>query len=299
MEKPYDLLKKFYKIQIKEKTIVPIGETSIGDRSIEDSSISNVFSSKDEIYCPKCGDSRKYEFKMQFDNSNNVGNHFPIPGNTLQNILDKCKEDFEGDDYEEFEEYVYKAIVLKRGRIFITGKCLQCDNDVNIIIYNENNKPAMVKLFRCGSGVSTKHTPENVKYYLDEAYKCKTMGAYTASVAMYRTALENLLYDNEYTQNSLDKKIKALEEDKLAGNAKPWAIYIQGGILNKIKLLGNSAVHPNKGNIGAQQHLKDEELLRCIDEVFKYMLDRIYEDEHAQNSLLAKLEETNNNIRNK
>ena len=290
VENPYDLLKLFYKIRKEEKAVIPAEGCTLGDRSIIDSNISSSYiPSKEEIYCPKCGDSRKYEFRVAFDNSENNRYAPPLPNNSVQSILTKCKEDYEGSDYKKFKEYVYKAIVLKRGRILITGKCLQCENDVNIIIYNENDEISMVKLFKCGSGVATKNTPYSVKYYLDEAYKCKTMGAYTGAVAMYRTALENLLYDNGYEKGTLADKIETFEKDKQNGNAKRWADVVDEDILDKIRDLGNWAVHPNKGDISKQQHLQDEELIECLDDIFKYMLEEIYEKEINRNKLLDTL----------
>lgn len=290
IENPYDLLKLFYKIEKEYKAILPVGGSALGDRSIIDSTISSrCISRKEEIYCPKCGDIRRYELRVAFDNTYIHKDIEPSPSKSIESILERCKNTYDGNDFEEFKKYVYKNIILHRVATLIIGRCLQCENDVNIIIYNENDDISMVKLFKFGSGVATEHTPESVKYYLDEAYKCKTMGAYTGAVAMYRTALENLLYNKGYQKGMLKDKIEAFEKDKKNGTAQRWADAVDEDILDKIRDLGNWAVHPNKGDITKQQHLQDEELIECLDEIFKYMLDEIYEKEINRNSLLDKL----------
>lgn len=84
------------------------------------------------------------------------------------------------------------------------------------------------------------------------------MGAYTGAVAMYRTALENLLYDKGYKKGTLKDKIDAFEKNKKNGTAEIWADVVDENILDKIRDLGNWAVHSNKGDITKQQHLQDE-----------------------------------------
>ncbi|MGL6105526.1 DUF4145 domain-containing protein, partial [Romboutsia sp.] len=126
------------------------------------------------------------------------------------------------------------------------------------------------------------------------------MGAYTAAVAMYRTALENLLYDKGYQNGMLKDKIEKFEKDKKSETAPRWSDVVDEDILDKIRDLGNWAVHPNKGDITKQQHLQDEELIECLDEIFKYMLDEIYEKEINRNSLLDKLKKKKQDLhRNK
>jgi hypothetical protein len=54
-------------------------------------------------------------------------------------------------------------------------------------------------------------TPASIRYYLDPAHFCRAAGAHSAAVAMYRAALEHLLFDQRYRNRSLGAKIKQLE----------------------------------------------------------------------------------------
>ena len=296
MEQSYDLIKLFYKIKKEEKSGVHIGNTEVIEDFISNCYIQRINSLKEQIYCPKCGETRKHEFILKFDNDTSK-----IPGciSNHKSILNKCKEDENISlDFEEFKDYVYKNLVKIKRTILITGRCLQCDNEVIVIIYNEKDEINMVKLYEYGGGVSTQHTPESIKYYLDEAHKCKTMGAYTGAVAMYRTALENLLYDKGYEKSTLKEKINELEKQKQENRAPRWADVVDEDILDKIRDLGNWAVHPNKGDITKQKHLQDEKLIECLDEIFKYLLDEIYEKEIKRKSLLKTLNKKKNDLNN-
>jgi Domain of unknown function (DUF4145) len=67
---------------------------------------------------------------------------------------------------------------------------------------------------------------------------------------MYRSALETLLYEQNYKNGMLDAKIKALLAD-----AKPpaWRDQADPEYLEALKQIGNGAVHPGDGNIERQQ----------------------------------------------
>lgn len=297
MEQSYELIKLFYKIVQMSDSGVPISDTEVIEDSISNCIITKQNSVEGQIYCPKCGDTRKHKFNLRFDSDTG---YTPICISNHISILDECKKDENAPaNYEEFKNFVYRKLVEIKRTILIVGRCLQCDNEVVIIIYNENDEVNMVKLYESGGGVSTQHTPESVKYYLDEAYKCKTMGAYTGAVAMYRTALENLLYDKGYQKGMLKDKIRAFEKEKKDNIAPRWADVVDEDILDKIRDLGNWAVHPNNGDITKQQHLQDEELIECLDDIFKYLLDEIYEKEIKKSSLLETLRKKKHDLNNR
>lgn len=297
MEQTYELLKLFYQIKKGSITKIPVGHIADIENSIEYCEIEKIFHNKAQIYCPKCGGTRKHKLNLEFDACTSTG-YFNEMSHTA--ILSESKKDCNAPtNYEEFKNFVYKNLVKTKRTILIIGRCLQCDNEVVITIYNENDEINMVKLYECGGSIATQHTPESVKYYLDEAYKCNTMGAYTGAVAMYRTALENLLYDKGYQKGMLKDKIKAFEKEKEENKAPRWADVVDEDILDKIRDLGNWAVHPNKGDITKQQHLQDEELIECLDDVFKYLLDEIYEKEIKKNSLLETLKKKKKVLNNR
>ena len=296
MEQTYELLKLFYKI--KKGSITNIPAEYIGDieNSIEYCEIERILLNKEQIYCPNCGGLRKHNLCLKYDSYTGTGAFNEM---SHMSILGRCKRDSNAPtNYEEFKNFVYKNLVETKRIILILGCCLQCENEVVINIYNENDEINMVKLYECGGGTATQNTPESVKYYLDEAFKCKTMGAYTGAVAMYRTALENLLYDKGYQKGMLKDKIKAFEKEKEDNTAPRWADVVDEDILDKIRDLGNWAVHPNKGDITKQQHLQDEELIECLDDVFKYLLDEIYEKEIKKSSLLETLKKKKKDLNN-
>lgn len=296
IENVYDFLKLFFRIEETGYTYEAL------DNAIECAGFKNIELRtkqlqtktqfiKEDIYCPNCGENRKYQVRLA---------HSEIRNPARDELIIECIKDYSGkDDFEEFTKYLYDRLVSSSDGILIIGDCLQCENKVSIMIYNDNGKTNMIKLFRTGCGASTSNTPNNIKYYLNEAYKCRTMGAYTGAVAMYRTALENLLYDKGYTKNNLSQKIRDFENDKKNNQLGRWADCIDGQILDKIRDLGNWAVHPNKGDISRQQHFKDEELILCLDDIFKYMLEDIYERDIKKNEILGKLKQKNNDLRYK
>jgi hypothetical protein len=126
-------------------------------------------------------------------------------------------------------------------------------------------------------GFSTPHTPESVKYYLDQAHRAESVGATSAAVAMYRSAAEMLLHHEGYTSGMLAKKIADLQADA----APPrWRGQIDADYLEILKTLGNAAIHPNDGDITRQQHL-DRELLHNVRLVWEELLQTIYEQPAA------------------
>ncbi|MGL5749837.1 MAG: DUF4145 domain-containing protein [Paraclostridium sp.] len=298
LETVSDFIDVFYGIDVKHIERVSVVPKTV-DYTKEDS---NLYSKTDNIgiiYCPSCGSNRKYKFNLECKKSSRE-DFISNKSHTPHMVFNKCKSNLDSpDDFEDFKVYVYvyDEIAKANAPLLITGTCLQCDNTVAILIINEKYESRVIRLYGKGGGVTTKHTPKSVKYYLDEAYKCKSIGAYTAAIAMYRTALENLLYDNGYTKGMLSDKIKEFEKAKQDGNAPLWADYIKGSILDKVRDLGNYAVHTNKGDIEKQEYLQDEGLLICIDDVFKYILQKIYEESKEQEELFEKLKRTTQKLR--
>lgn len=134
-----------------------------------------------------------------------------------------------GDGAEFFEK-------VKRLRFRL--ECRQCDTVFAAIIFNGEDGPEHVLLPSDRSGLSTPNTPRRVKYFLDQAGRSETAGAYTAAVAMFRAALEQLLTDQGYDQWSLQKKLEAALKEA------PWADGVDQGFVEILKKFGDYAVHP-------------------------------------------------------
>jgi hypothetical protein len=66
-------------------------------------------------------------------------------------------------------------------------------------------------------GLATPHTPKLDAYYLAQAKRAQSVGANSAVVAMYRSALEHLLYEQGYEDRMVGPKITALLRDIEAG----------------------------------------------------------------------------------
>lgn len=176
--------------------------------------------------------------------------------------------------------------------------CLQCKSKAYLVIYRNENKFKSAILYEKTGGCSSKNAPNGVKYYLNQAYQSRIMGAASASMSMYRAAMEFLLFDQRYINGMLGKKIEKLEKDISDGTAPKWAIEIDMDYIKIIKEIGNSSIHPNDGDIEKQKEI-DERLLNIVDIIFSELLDKIYEQPiRSKNNLEVlnnKIKRLNNN----
>jgi hypothetical protein len=74
-------------------------------------------------------------------------------------------------------------------------KCLQCGTESTALLFEGPNGYELAVFPKVHGGLSTPHTPQPVAYYLDQAKRAQSVGANSAAVAMYRSALEHLLYE--------------------------------------------------------------------------------------------------------
>ena len=154
--------------------------------------------------------------------------------------------------------------------------CLQCKSKAYLVVYKNENKFKSAILYEKAGGCSSKNAPNGVKYYLNQAYQSRIIGAASASMSMYRAAMEFLLFDQGYINGMLGKKIERLERDIFEGTAPKWAMEIDMDYVKIIKEIGNSSIHPNDGDIEKQKEI-DEKLLNIVDIIFSELLDKIYE----------------------
>jgi len=94
-----------------------------------------------------------------------------------------------------------------------TATCVQCQLRHDVVVHQGPDGPEIAIFSPERGGFSTPNTPDGVKYYLDQAHRAETVGAASAAVTMYRSALEMLLYEQSYTKGMLNKKIEDLMAD--------------------------------------------------------------------------------------
>jgi hypothetical protein len=163
--------------------------------------------------------------------------------------------------------------------------CTQCQLRHDVLVHLGPDGPEIAVFSAERGGFSTPNTPPSVKYYLDQAHRSESVGATSAAVTMYRSALEMLLYDQGYTNGMLDQKIKDLSADT---KAPAWRDRIDSEYLDVMKKLGNKAVHPNDGDVEKQKVL-DRSLLQQLRTVFEELLDQVYERPAIEAARKAKL----------
>jgi hypothetical protein len=157
---------------------------------------------------------------------------------------------------------------------FFELECVQCHERIYVLVYTgPRGEPATVAMPSTHGGLATPNTPGGVAYYLDQAQRAHSVGALSAAVAMYRAALEHLLFQQGYTTGMLAAKIGAIEKDK---QAPAWFRDLDPAYLSVVKDLGNAAIHPNDANVERQQ-LLDARLLQQVRQLFVELLDAAYE----------------------
>lgn len=210
-----------------------------------------------EVFCPKCSGIRKFHVKG-------------ICGSREYRIGTS------GQLECDYLPSMFRAI------------CLQCESEALVLLYNGLEGVELAVLHNTYSGCVTPNSPKEVKYYIDQAYRARSVGAISAAMAMYRSALEWLLYEQGYQKGMLGQKINDLEAAIKSKTAPKWAMELGTEFLKAIKDIGNGAIHTNGGDITKQANL-DKELVELVDVVFAELLDKIYEQPLRSSANLAKL----------
>lgn len=183
-----------------------------------------------------------------------------------------------------------------RAGVIISIKCMQCNTEALGVLDEEgwrqscNRREKLTLYWPTIAKLATANTPEAVAYYLDQAARCESVGANSAAVVMYRSALEHLLHDHNYKEGMLGRRLSKLLADVAAGSAPRWARDIDHAYLDVINKLGNGAVHANDGDVSKQASL-DDEIFRGLQIAFVEILDVVYERPARAAATLAKLQE--------
>lgn len=212
----------------------------------------------DELYCTICGANRKHNVKLLNTN-----------------------KDLNIEDPEHRFKFGSVPVVH-------IATCLQCETKTNLILYYGPNNLELAILRSAYGGSSTNNTPQEVKYYLDQAYRARMVSALSAAMSMYRSALEWILFDQGYKNGMLGAKIKKIEEDIKNNVAPKWANEMPMELLSAIKNIGNGAMHTNDGDIRKQEEI-DKNVIEIVDVVFAELLDVIYEQPIRRQQNVEKL----------
>lgn len=201
-----------------------------------------------EIYCPTCANLMRHKVEYLGDLQSFKWGHY----NNIIGLSDKPAN--------------FKC------------ECPQCLTVKFAMLFTKNDTPQVVIIYADSDSFGTPNTPKEVNYYLDQAQKSHNMGANSASVAMFRAALEQLLYNQGFTNGMLGQKLKDLEKeiDNPVATTPLWVKSLDIEFLEAIKELGNTSIHTNGGNIEAQEKL-DSDLVSALQITFFELIDRVYE----------------------
>lgn len=155
-------------------------------------------------------------------------------------------------------------------------QCQQCDLRSSATMLDINNILTLSIVSEERGGAHTPNTPAAVSYYLDEARNSELAQARSAAAAMYRSALEHLLFEQGF-KGKLNDQIRALVAQCDRGAGPSWAATFDHDFLDLFRKIGNMSVHTNNGDISEQKKI-DDELLQAIRSVMMILLDLVYEE---------------------
>lgn len=218
------------------------------------------FAIVDGTYCPQCGDDRRMVLSALLWTNRWTPQKVRRPdmGAFIEgqaSLPDELSADAEPDPA------VYSAV------------CLQCEHVYLLVVHGGPDGLELAALPSSYGGLATPKTPEAVAYYLDQANRARSIGALSAAAAMYRAALDQLLFHEGYTNGTLGVKIRELGE---ADPAPPWYADLDPAYLEVINWIGSGAIHPNDGDVDRQKVI-DRDITEAVDALFTEILDLVYE----------------------
>lgn len=184
----------------------------------------------------------------------------------------------------EFGEQFGKFTVLwfaTHGLALLRAVCLQCRGQLDLVLYSSYQDQVLAL---GAGGIATSSTPEGVAYYLEQAERSRSQGAYSAAAVMYRGALERLLHEQGFKQATLAKQIAAV------GEAQPeWLRSLDTAFMDALRLLGNRAVHAADQDIASLSTV-DHRTVADMRTVFPGLLHAIYEEPRLRAEHLKRLQ---------
>ncbi|MFO0839016.1 MAG: hypothetical protein U1D55_10870 [Phycisphaerae bacterium] len=174
-------------------------------------------------------------------------------------------------------------------------RCTDCDAESLAVLYPRSDGPngvGLAVLPARWAGIATPNTPAAVSYFLDQAARCISVDATSAAIAMFRSALEQFLTEQNFRERMLGPKIDELECAIREKQAPDWVGRMDPSVLTAslraMKELANTAVHEALANPdGARVH--DANLLATIQVAILAILDAAYEAPKRMERQLAVL----------
>jgi len=190
------------------------------------------------------------------------------------------------------------AQIIHSFNILVDIHCLQCHYPAIVVGVVKELKTVMWNLIYLEPGdFATPNSPEGVKFYLDQAQKAHSMGANSATVAMYRAALEHVMHEIGYTNGMLGRKVSDLENQIANGTAPEQAKKLDPDVLRVLSQLGNASIHANDGKLHVQS-VFSEDLISAFQIALLETLDVLFEEpvraESRKAVLKAALDATRN-----
>lgn len=167
--------------------------------------------------------------------------------------------------------------------------CTTCNEGKgHLFVHMVADRMSSLIFFKKSSSIATKNTPDTVKYFLDQAASCNRVKAYSATYAMYRTALDALLLDQGLEGRMCGNKIEDLVKKIAAKSAPEWAYNIKVDFLQVIKDLGNSSLHVSKDGAEEEKKIADADI-SLVEKAFSKLLYEVYERKLEEASELEEL----------
>ena len=163
-----------------------------------------------------------------------------------------------------------KILRLSFERTIFSHICRQCGSETFVIRHNIDGKETLSFVYSTKLGYSSSYVVDSVNYYMGQAFISKTAGAYSSSMAMYRAALECILFDQGFKNGNLFNKIKEFEK-----NRPDWSNELDNEFMDIIRELGNDSVHPNEGDIDIQKKF-DEDSLGDVELTLIQLIEKAY-----------------------
>lgn len=231
-------------------------------------------------HCPGCGGTRRMALSALFW-QNRWAPYKPI---RFQAPMRSGTLGLEVDAPEPGVAREYSAVDDPDPAIY-AAICLQCDHVYLLVVHSGPDGVELAALPSSYGGLATPKTPKAVAYYLDQASRARSVGALSAAAAMYRAALDQLLFHQGFTAGTLGVKIRDLQQ---SDSPPPWFQDLDPTYLQVINWIGSGAIHPNDGDV-ERQRVIDRSLTEAVDALFTEILDLVYERPHQRIDRLSKV----------
>ncbi len=163
--------------------------------------------------------------------------------------------------------------------------CVNCPTRFSIFVYMGAKGPDIATFPDRKGGLATPNTPEIVAYFANQAYLAQSVRAYSASLAMYRTALDKILSPFG-AKKSLKQKIEKLEAQYGETGQPRWVRSLTPEALTLLKEIADSQMHA--ADVVKEEALESD-FLHNVQVIFSFLLFKIYEEEEQKKALKNKL----------